>query len=186
VRRDRPLHVTVRVLAGLPPIRRARELRAIRSAIAMVQRAGFAVIHFAVMSNHVHLVVEAHDRRHLSRGMQGLKISIAKRLNRIWGRRRGSIFGERYHATELATPTQVRNTLLYVLGNARKHAAERGRSLPRRWVDPYSSARQFDGWRQPVRLERGVVAAPATWLLRTGWRRRGLLDAHAIPTKAPP
>ena len=137
------------------------------------------------MTNHVHLIVEAHDVRELSRGMQGLKISITKRLNRIWGRR-GTAFSERYHACELATPTQTRNTLIYVLNNARKHAAERGRTLPRRWVDPYSSARQFDGWRQAVRVEAGVVVPASTWLLRAGWRRRGLLDAHAIPTKGPP
>jgi REP element-mobilizing transposase RayT len=186
VRRDRPLHVTVRLLAGLPTIRRARQFRAIRAAIAITQKSGFRVVHFAVMSNHLHFLVEAQDRKQLSRGMQGLKISIAKRLNRTWGRRRGSVFGERFHATELATPTQVRNALLYVLGNARRHAAERGRRLPGRWVDPFSSARQFDGWRQPVRLERGVVTSPATWLLRVGWRRCGLLDAHAIPTKGPP
>jgi REP element-mobilizing transposase RayT len=180
------LHVTVRLLAGLPPLRQARAYRAIRSAIAGVQRTGFGVVHFSVMTNHVHFIVEADDGKQLSRGMQGLKISIAKRLNRIWRRPRGTVFGERYHARELATPTQARNTLLYVLGNARKHAAERGRTLPRRWVDPFSSARQFDGWRQAVRLESGVVTPPATWLLRAGWRRRGLLDAHAIPTTAPP
>ena len=137
------------------------------------------------MTNHVHFIVEAHDRVSLSRGMQGLKISVAKRLNKIWGRR-GTPFAERYHARELATPTQTRNTLLYVLGNARKHAAQRGRTLPRRWVDPFSSARQFDGWRQAVVPELGVVTPPGTWLLRVGWRRRGLLDAHAIPTKGPP
>lgn len=175
----------MRFLAGLPALRRGREFRAIRSAIAAARRVGFAVVHFSVMTNHVHLIVEAHDVRELSRGMQGLKISITKRLNRIWGRR-GTAFSERYHACELATPTQTRNTLVYVLNNARKHAAERGRTLPRRWVDPYSSARQFDGWRQQVRVEPGVVVPAATWLLRAGWRRRGLLDAHAIPTKGPP
>jgi putative transposase len=173
------------LLAGLPPLRRGREFRAIRSAIARSSRVGFGVVHFSVMSNHVHFIVEAHDRVRLSRGMQGLKISIARRLNKIWGRK-GTPFGERYHACELASPTQTRNTLLYVLGNARKHAAERGRKLPRRWVDPFSSARQFDGWRQPVVPELGVVLPPRTWLLRVGWRRRGLIDAHAIPTTAPP
>jgi hypothetical protein len=37
--------------------------------------------------------------------------------------------------------------------------------------------------------EPGVVAPAWTWLLRMGWRRRatdGLLDAHAVPTHAPP
>ena len=45
---------------------------------------------------------------------------------------------------------------------------------------------QLDGWNQKVRLEPGVVATPRSWLLRVGWKRHGLLDAHAIPAAAPP
>lgn len=137
------------------------------------------------MSNHVHLIVEAHDKIRLSRGMQGFKISVAKRLNAIW-KRKGTPFGERYHATEIATPKQARHTLLYVLSNARKHAAQRGQTLPARWVDPFSSARQFHGWKQSVRIETGVAAPPSTWLLHTGWRRHGELDAHAVPSGPAP
>jgi hypothetical protein len=115
--------------------------------------------------------------------MKGLKTRVTSRLNRLWSRK-GTIFAERYHAREITTPREARDVLLYVLGNARKHAAERGRRLSARWVDPCSSARQFDGWRQRVRLEPGVVAAARTWLLRVAWRRHGLLDAHAIPAAA--
>jgi REP element-mobilizing transposase RayT len=185
VRADRPLHVTIRVLAGLPSMRRRREFAAVQQAIWIARREGFAIVQFSVMTTHVHLVVEARNNRELSRGMQGLKISIAKRLNRIWIRR-GTVFGERYHAREIATPRQARHTLLYVLNNARKHAAERGQRMPKRWVDPCSSARQFDGWAQNVRPEAGVVVPASTWLLRTGWRRRGLLEAHAVPTGPAP
>jgi REP element-mobilizing transposase RayT len=185
VRKDRPLHVTVRLLGGLPTLRRRKEFSVIRTAIARARNEWFAIVHFSVMRNHIHLIVEAHDKHALARGMQGLKIAIAKRLNFLW-QRKGSPFSERYHVRELATPTQVRNTLTYVLCNARKHAAERGERLPTRWVDPYSSARQFDGWRQNVRPEAGVVVPAACWLLRTGWRRRGPIDAHAIPAGPAP
>lgn len=185
MRKEIPLHVTVRILGGLPRMRRARAFRAIRSAIAQGHKSGFSVVHFSVMSNHVHLIVEADDTERLSRGMQGLKIRMAKRLNRVWGRT-GSLFAERYHAVALSTPTQVRNGLCYVLNNARKHGAQCGRRYPGRWVDPFSSARQFDGWRQRVRAREGEVQAPDSWLLRTGWKRRGLLDAHAVPSLGPP
>jgi putative transposase len=185
VRADRPLHVTLRLLAGLPVLRRRVAFKAVRTAIRGAHRERFAVVHFCVMTNHVHLIVEAQDEDALARGMQGLKISIAKRLNHLW-RRRGAVFSERYHSRELSTPMQTRNTLLYVLSNARKHAAQRGVKLPARWVDPFSSARQFDGWRQSVRLEPGVVAPPACWLLRIGWRRRGVIDAHAVPSGPAP
>jgi REP element-mobilizing transposase RayT len=185
VRRDRPLHVTLRLREGLPMLRRARSFDAVRSAIGTAHKSGFRVVHFSVQTNHLHLVVEADDRRALSRGMQGLKIRITRRLNRLWGTK-GTIFAERYHDREIRTPREARAVLLYVIGNARKHAAQRGRTLAPRWVDPYSSARQLDGWNQPVRLEPGVVAPPRTWLLRVGWRRHGRLDAHAVPTGAPP
>jgi REP element-mobilizing transposase RayT len=175
------------LVAGLPVLRRRHAFEAVRKAIRWAHREGFVVVHFAVMTNHVHLIVEANDSRSLSRGMQGLKISMAKRLNHLWGRKgKGAVFSERYHAREISTPTQVRNTLLYVLSNARKHAAQRGQRLPSRWVDPFSSARQFDGWRQNVTLEPGVVAPAGCWLLRTGWRRRGCIDAHAVPSGPAP
>ena len=57
-------------------------------------------------------------------------------------------------------------------------------------LDPYASGRAFDGWRRPPGpgdsgAARGVrgdgppeipVVQPHTWLLRTGWRRHGLLE----------
>ena len=177
--------MTLRIADGLPRLRRARAFRVLRQAIAGGHRTWFRVVHSSVMTNHLHLIVEADDRQALARGMQGLKIRMARGLNRIW-QRKGSVFSERYHAAEIGSPTQARNTLLYVLNNARKHAGRREGGLPRRWVDPFSSARQLDGWQQPVQLEEGVVEAPRSWLLRSGWRKRGLLDAHAVPTRGPP
>lgn len=87
---------------------------------------------------------------------------------------------------EVSTPKQARAVLLYAVGNDRKHCAEAGRKLKPRWVDPCSSARQLDGWKQRVRLEPGVVAAPQSWLLRAGWKRHGRLDAHAVPGSSAP
>ena len=184
VRRDRPLHVTVRLRDGLPVLRRVRTFEAVRSAIGSSHKGNFRVVHFSVQANHLHLVVEADHRRALSRGMQGLQIRMTRRLNRLWGTT-GTIFAGRYHDREIRTPKEARTVLLYVIANARKHAAQHGRALARRWVDPYSSARQLDGWNQPVRLEPGVVERPRTWLLRAGWKAHGLLDAHAVPKNAP-
>jgi putative transposase len=182
VRHDRPLHVTLRLRGGLPRLRRRDPFSRITAAIRGAHKADFRIVHFSVLDTHVHLVVEADHRRALSRGIQGLKIRMTRRLNRLWCTK-GTIFAERYHDQEVSTPKQARAVLLYVVGNFRKHAAQAGRILRPRWVDPFSSARQLDGWNQPVRLEPGVVAAPKTWLLRVAWRRHGLLDAHAIPSR---
>ena len=45
------------------------------------------MVHYAVLSNHLHLLVEATDRSALARGMQGLSIRMARALNRLAGRR---------------------------------------------------------------------------------------------------
>jgi REP element-mobilizing transposase RayT len=183
-RKEHPVHVTVRLLDGLPSLRTKGAFRVVRACIRDAHKAGFSVVEFSVMRNHVHLVIEASDREALSRGMQGLKVRITRRLNRGWGRR-GTVFAERYHASVLSTPRQVRNALAYVLGNARRHAWEHGRHvLAPRWIDPYSSADTFGGWRE--RFARAgpldeTVRAPASWLLRKGWRRHGLLRVAEIP-----
>ena len=113
--------------------------------------------------------------------MQGLAIRIARRLNRSVGRK-GKLFAERYHARILKTPTEVRNAIVYVLNNSRRH--EKGISSG--WIDPMSSAPWFDGWKWQRREpwmrptgERPVVAA-GTWLLDVGWRYRGLIRFDEI------
>ena len=60
-------------------------------------------------------------------------------------KRTGKLFSHRYHATYLKTPTQVRNTLRYVLLNRKHHAAERrflARLLRRRQVWQRSCGRR--------------------------------------------
>jgi hypothetical protein len=104
------------------------------------------------------------------------------------------VLEDRYHVRVLATPQQVRNAIRYVLLNARRHAAKlrRSKKLPGPVrLDPASSARWFDGWRPGVAREdppaafglriTPAVSRPRTWLLRKGWRRRGLLDPGDVP-----
>jgi len=141
----------------------------------------FRITHFSVQTNHIHLVAEGRDRRHLARGIQGLCIRIARALNRLW-KRTGSLFADRYHDHVLKTPREVRNALLYVLQNCRRHGDQRwwGRH------DPRSSGRWFTGWRDareaPHEIDaRSPVARAKTWLLNIGWRRRGLLRLTESP-----
>lgn len=178
VRKDTPLHITVRLAPGLPNLRRQAEMNVIRAALRAARgRNGLRLIHYSVLGNHLHLLVEAPDRQSVSRGMNGLLVRLAKNLNRLW-HRRGKVFPDRYHEERLTTPTQARNALRYVLNNAKKHGLLGASSL-----DPCSSAIAFDGWKQPSIPPRPLdtVLAPATWLLRSGWRRQGPLDLREIP-----
>lgn len=181
--REKPVHVTLRVMAGLPRLRRQRAFRAIRACIRDAHKSFFSVVEFSVQQNHLHLLCEANDRKALGRGMSGLQIRIAKALNRLW-ERSGRVFADRYHARILGAPLEVKHALSYVLNNARRHAWQYARKvLPRGWVDPFSSAEQFDGFSE--RFSEGhaddVTQPPRTWLLRIGWRRRGLLRVAGIP-----
>jgi hypothetical protein len=113
----------------------------------------------------------------------------------------GKVFGQRYHARRLRTPTETRNAIAYVLFNAEKHFGSRqgGPVVP----DPYSSAAYFDGFfelatfcrfKTPKRRAVGPpngsssgradvpVTTPEGWLMRSGWRRsKGLLRLDEVP-----
>jgi REP element-mobilizing transposase RayT len=177
-----PVHVTLKVVAGAPHLRRGVCFRAVRGAfVAGKEKPGFRLVHFTVQGNHLHLICEAADRQRLSRGMQGLAIRVARRLNRKVGRR-GRLFAERYHARILRSPTEVRNALVYVLNNSRRH----DRTISRNWIDPLSSAPWFGGWRWRLREPWAQPTGPppvvpaGTWLLQTGWRYRGLIALDEI------
>jgi putative transposase len=179
-----PQHVTLRLGAETPPIARSWLMkRVIRPCIALCERPFFRVVEFNVLSNHVHLICEADDAMTLARGVQGLAIRLARRLNTAL-KRKGKLFGPRYHAVALRSPTQVRNTLRYVLLNRKHHAAVEKRFFAG-WVDPFSSGAWFRGWSTPIRVNAVIgdlvgleapTKPPKTWLLRVGWRRAGSIS----------
>jgi len=186
VARHQPLHVTVKLQKGLPSLR-CQEVRKVllQAFAAGKDRFGFVLNHFVILKDHLHFVVEAVDRVALSRGMQGLLIRVARALNRHW-RRKGRVFGDRYHDRALKTPKEVRHVLRYVFGNARKHFEQGKGPKVEDPIDLFSSAPWFDGFVESVTvrgLERYArpTAPASTWLLRTGWRRHGLLSIHERP-----
>ncbi len=186
LKRRCPVHVTMRLRDGLPNLRRRRAFRVVQRALGIAcVRFGVRITDWSVMSNHLHLVVEAGDAQSLSRAMQGLTIRLARGLNRVW-RRKGKVFGSRYHARALTTPHEVRRALNYVLNNARRHAAQAGFGYPAQWLDPFSSSAVFEGWkdRAPPDDETRLLtprATPVTWLRRVGWRRHGRLRVAEVP-----
>lgn len=182
-----PVHVNVKLKEGLPSLRRATERDALIAAFrAGAERFGFRLVHYAILRNHLHFLVEARDRRALSRGMQGLLIRVARGLNRVWGRT-GKVFADRFHDVILRTPQQVRKALVYVLQNAKKHRRALSQVVSRT-LDAFASGLWFDGWRERPRTPRSAPARPTadarTWLLNVGWRRRGLLSLEDAPAGA--
>ncbi len=191
-----PVHVTIKLLPGLPPLRRKAEYAVLRAAFCHGGKGGkdgrspategaFRLCHYAILNDHLHLIVEARDRHALTRGLQGLMIRVARGLNRLWNRQ-GKVFADRHHDRILKTPKETRNALRYVLHNGRKHAAEGREVVVPQAIDVFTSAPWFDGYREPfvVRGLDGVetpVERPRTWLLSKGWRRHGLLSMNELP-----
>jgi hypothetical protein len=187
----------------------------VRIALARANRRAprrFRIVHFSVQDDHVHLIVEARDKRALSSGVRSVVIRMARYVNELLGKR-GRLWGDRWFGRELTTPRQVRNALVYVLANFRKHE----RRVPRRGIDPFSSGAWFDGFREwcPEGLDASAMRGPAPpwaerapppfpktaatadddrwvvvpareWLTRVGWRRHGLVGLAEAPAPLAP
>ena len=140
------LHVVLRIRRGLPGLCTLRALRRLEGAFREgKEKSGFALVHYSVQHDHLHLVVEARSKQELARGMQGLAIRLAKALNALWHRARGPVFAERYFALALTSLRQIWRTVRYVLCNGRKHGSWTKAGVP----DPYSSGPWFLPWRRP-------------------------------------
>lgn len=180
-----PVHITVRLRRGLRGLRAKPTFAAVQQCFALgCDRFGFRLVHYSVQSSHLHMICEAEDRRALSRGIQGLLVRIAKALNKLW-QRQGGVFDGRYHERVMQSPRQVRNTIAYVLNNLwrhlsgfRSHHAVDGR-------DPMASGSWFNGWADGPPVAASAVGPPVStaesWLLRTGWRRIGLIRFDEVP-----
>jgi REP element-mobilizing transposase RayT len=163
-----PQHITLRAVRGAPNLRAwtvARVIGTVLKKIAANPRY-IRVTHFSIQRNHMHFIVESPEGNvGLARGMQRVTAWIARAVNRRLGRK-GSLFGDRYHAEELSTPTHVKNAIVYVLHNHKHHGY-------RTITDDRSSAAWFDFCdRPPRRLDAAPVSRPSLWLLTSGLRRQ--------------
>ena len=202
--RKHPVHVSMRRVPQAPSLRTERIFRAILSQLARVKRNGVRVVHYSVQRDHLHLIVEGKDRHDLSAQMRKLFSRIALAVNAV-AKRRGSLFRDRHHREELDGPTKMRNALVYVLFNERKHHAQNGGAITEeflRELDDRSSIAWLSDvdWDDRARPPPDVLArlrardgdidgygppltASRTWLAQAGWRTRGggAIELHALP-----
>ena len=178
VTRHKAVHVTMKRVAGLPSMRRPRAYGVIREIFVKEKaRKGFRLVHYAVRGNHMHLICEGDTTMALSRGIQRVASTIARKLNKLF-RRRGRFFADRFHGRVLTDARDVKHVLRYVLLNEHKDKAARGIVVD--GFDPYSSSQYFDGWRgvrsRAIPTRASPVAGARSYLLRKAWRRCGLVS----------
>ena len=134
-RPDHAYHVTVRCNNRAFDLRR-REARAI--VLFAIRRAmtrfGCRLYGLAIMSNHVHSLVETPDPADLSRFMQCVNWNVAMRMNRLLGRT-GHFWEARYHAVPVPNHDQrhVLTVLRSIHGNPMAAGVRRG------FRDPYTN-----------------------------------------------
>ncbi len=180
-RRYQPVHVTLRRAKGVPSFRTERLTRLFRDAVRATSRARrgtFRVTDFSIQADHIHAIIEADERgggdgdaapdAGFSRSMRSFVIRLAMRVNKLLRRKRGHVWGDRFHARELTSPVEVRRALVYLLSNHLKHGiADVG------LIDPFSSGFWFEGWMQVLARPPAPcpLEPPRTWLLDWGWHR---------------
>jgi putative transposase len=176
--------VTLRVRSDVPSLRSRRVVAELeRTWRVSCERGRIRLLQYSVQRDHVHLIVEAASAFDLACGLKSIGARFARAVNRVF-QRVGTVLADRAHVHVLRAPREVRNALSYVLLNARKHAAALGRRVRPEWtVDPASSGRWFEGWRErlPRAPDLPAVASARSWLLRIGWRRHGLVSIREMP-----
>jgi REP element-mobilizing transposase RayT len=181
------VHTSLRCVRRLRSLRNAGIYERIRRVlIRFLDLAEFRVVHISIQRNHLHFIVEAKNKRALSRGMQSLVIQLARAINEHWDRS-GKVFAYRYGAKQIKTYRYARNALAYVLNNWRRHRADIYEGCETNFLDQFSSAVSFDGWTMrfgPPTSKHYValpVSPPKTYLLREGWKLYGAIDPFERP-----
>jgi REP element-mobilizing transposase RayT len=177
--KNHPVHVTIRRVRLAPSFRTQRVFAIIRHELIRAREKGVRVVQYSIQDDHLHLMVEGTNASDLSAQMRKLFSRVAMMINKAAGRR-GSLFRDRHHRHELTSPREVRNALVYILFNARKHAFGDARTVQALFdaPDPFSSAPWFDGWHPEARpppepMPDSPLTSPRTWLATGGWKRGG-------------
>ncbi|MEI8348179.1 MAG: transposase [Pseudomonadota bacterium] len=132
--KKKPVHVVWHLNPHVPPCRRKNILLIFKKAVLKGRLMGLKVIHFSLMNNHLHLLIETENKKALAKALQSFAISFTKRLKNFNGLKKTPIFKERYFCHILKSLREVKHAIHYILMNGKKAG------LSRYDIDPYSSA----------------------------------------------
>ena len=129
------MHLTKRVVVGLPGLRRPDVMRLFRELVEDARSRGVRTVLFAMMNNHLHWVVVPRSAEALRDATRYVFGRFARRLNRLLGRR-GKVFVERYWSSCCRSVSHAWQVLGYVLRNAQTA----GYRVPPGRFDRYTAA----------------------------------------------
>ncbi len=185
----KPLHITIRLAPGLSGLRTKHMHEQFTAALLKAKAKGLRVLHYSIQGNHLHLLVECADNQALAAGMNSFGTSFAKAVRKKLGGK-GKVFAGRYHLRVLQNPTQMKNTLAYVLLNQAKHE----NLIP--YNDKFSSSQHFNEWKALLGRNVGPIlqewrknkkplpeylSKPKSWLASKGWLAASATDGKRQP-----
>ncbi len=182
-----PLHITLRLREGLPNLRSRKGAQIVKHAILGAQARGLRIIHFCLLSNHLHLIAEVQNSKVFYNSMKSFSIRFSIHLRRWASSKRVreldhqglGIFRGRYDVQIIKTPQQMKHVIKYVLLNSAKHF----KKAP--YIDLFSSGVLFNSWKRLIGFElpvpnqmktlkdrlREFVSPPGLWLTEAGWMK---------------
>lgn len=177
VKSAHPMHVTIKLAAGQKNLRTKSAFREFKKAAIAARKFGLRILEFAVLSNHIHMMVEADSNKSLECGMKSLLIRLALNLK--------VKFLGRYHLEMLRSPTRVIHAIGYILTNAAKHFR---RNQVWDWYSSIAVCKTLSGWEQikpefkwqrpanvPESFYSEIISLPQSWLGRV------LREGAALP-----
>jgi len=111
------MHITTRVVAGLPELRRPEVRRRFKQLLGDARLRGVRTVAFALMDDHIHWLVVADSKQALHDATRYVLSQLARRLNRLW-RRRGPLLADRYWSVCCRNVRQAFHALGYVMRNS--------------------------------------------------------------------
>jgi REP element-mobilizing transposase RayT len=149
ISRPRPLHLTIKL--NRADIQNKTVLKILRNAIQRARLRGLKIIHYSLEHDHVHLFAEGESNLILSKGMQGLGVSLSKRINNAL-KIKGQRYKTRYHLRVLKSATEVKNVINYILKNGIKH--KRCKTV----INAFNSAIVLHEWRiVGIKMKRAEI-----------------------------
>jgi REP element-mobilizing transposase RayT len=120
-----PVHITLKTdKTNIKTLRNKVLYKEIRQSMRRAREAGIRIVQFAVLGDHIHMLIEAQDALQLGHAMRAMSISLSKRIS-LRMKKNLRVLKERYHRRTLTTLAQVRHAKNYIAGNANKHGFTR-------------------------------------------------------------